>query len=950
MDETQASAYWPIFKFFPGPLFSHTIFMRIPSATYRLQLHQKFPFEAVQQIVTYLARLGISDVYASPIFEARSGSMHGYDVLDPNQINPELGGAEQFDALVSELQQHSIGWLQDIVPNHMAFDSHNPYLMDILEHGPSEDSDLFDIDWNHDFVSLKGKVLAPMLGSAYGECLTQGELKLVYEAGNLSVTYYTLKLPIRIESYRHWISLTLDSLSEKLGDDPEVAGLRDLVERLQGISAQGPERKAQTNDLKASLWELYQHSEVKDALDRNLEVLNGEAGVVKSFVALDQFLSEQFYRLSFWKAASEEINYRRFFTVNELISVKAEKLGVFDKTHELIKQLVESGKITGLRVDHIDGLYDPAQYLTRLHERVAPDTYITVEKILELQEDLPEDWTIEGTSGYDFLNYINGIFCQTEHEGQFEEIYQKFTGLDQPYDLLAEQTKQLILEKDLAGDADNLTRRLKAIAAQTIEGSDFTAQSLGLALREVLAQFPIYRTYTASETVTPSDQTFVEEAIAAAAQQRPLLQQELGFLKALLLRQDLEPASPQFRSDQLHFVMKFQQLTGPLMAKGIEDTLLYVYNRLLSLNEVGGNPSHFGISAEAFHAFNRNRCERWPHTQNTTATHDTKRGEDLRARLNVLSELPQEWQAQLMNWQALNQAQLSSAEGSQIPSRNDEYFLYQTLIGAFPFDRSEADLIERVKAYVLKAAREAKVNTTWLHANSDYEDEYLEFVEKILTPSDDNAFLQAFYPFQQRIAGYGIYSSLSQVLLKYAAPGTPDLYQGTELWDFSLVDPDNRRPVDYTKRIQILDDIYQRREDSLSLIRELLESRTDGRVKLFLTTQMLQVRQAYASLFKDGSYLPLTVSGTFANSIVAFARCHQGHTIVAVAPRFLTSVVEPETLPLGPVWKDTQVELPSEWGSEWKNLITAENILSNGDLPVSDIFQQFPGALLVSQP
>ncbi len=923
--------------------------MRIPTATYRLQLHQKFPFEAAQQIVTYLTDLGISDVYASPIFEARSGSMHGYDVLDPNQINPELGGTEQFETLVSELQQHSIGWLQDIVPNHMAYDSHNPYLMDILEYGPSEDSDLFDIDWNHDFVSLKGKVLSPLLGSAYGECLSNGELKLVYDAGNFSVTYYTLKLPLRIESYSHWISPSLESLRETLGpDSPEVVRLASLLEQLQGISDHG-ERKAQAKQVKSSLGELYQHPEMKDALDQSLQVLNGKAGDVKSFVALDQILADQFYRLSFWKAASEEINYRRFFTVNELISVQAEKLVVFDKTHGLIKQLVESGKITGLRVDHIDGLYDPAQYLTRLKERVAPDTYITVEKILELQEDLPTEWTIEGTSGYDFLNYINGIFCQTEHEQQFEEIYQQFTGLETPYDLLAEQKKQLILEKDLAGDADNLTRRLKAIAAQSIQGSDFTAQSLGLALREVLAQFPIYRTYTASETVTASDQTFVEEAIAAAERQRPLLQPELNFLRVLLLRQDLQPASPQLQSQQLHFVMKFQQLTGPLMAKGIEDTLLYVYNRLLSLNEVGGNPSHFGISVEAFHTFNQKRCERWPHTQNTTATHDTKRGEDLRARLNVLSELPQEWQEQLTSWQALNRS-LSTASGTPIPSRNDEYFLYQTLVGALPFDRSEADLIERVKAYVLKAAREAKVNTTWLHSNSEYEDGYLQFVEQILTPSDSNAFLPAFYPFQQRIAAYGIYNSLSQVLLKYAAPGTPDLYQGTELWDLSLVDPDNRRPVDYKKRVQILNDIQQRSGDALTLVQELLDGRTDGRVKLFLTTRMLQARQAYASLFKDGSYVPLTVSGSLANCVVAFARCHQDQTIVAIAPRFLTSVVEPETLPLGLVWKDTQIKLPSGWGRTWKNLITSETIAAEGLLSVSEAFQHFPGALLLSQP
>jgi (1->4)-alpha-D-glucan 1-alpha-D-glucosylmutase len=927
--------------------------MRIPISTYRLQFHQGFSFEAAQAVMEYLAKLGITDIYASPIFKARASSMHGYDVVDPNQINPELGTSEQLSTLIDTAQHLNMGWLQDIVPNHMAYDSENPYLMDILEHGPdAENYHFFDIEWNHAYESFKGRLLAPLLGNFYNECLENGELQLTYTETGLSLHYYTLKLPICLESYTRFITYNLGKLTKALGrNHPDFIKLLGVLYLIKSISteAKGRGRYDQFNFIKSLLWELYSQNEaVKMIFDATIIFFNGEKGNPGSFNALDELLSEQFYRLSFWKVGAEEINYRRFFTVNELISVKVEDLKTFNKTHTLIGELVDKGLITGLRVDHIDGLYDPAQYLERLKQK-APDTYITVEKILELQEDLATDWKIEGTSGYDFLNYVNGVFCQPTNKDSLDNIYLNFSQMRISYEDLVTQKKQLIIEKNLAGDVDNLAQKLKSISAQTRAGSDFTNHGLLHALSEVLAVFPVYRTYIASEQISDRDQAYIEAAIAQACAANPLLHRELDYIQKLLTRQDEEFLTPEQQAERLHFIMKFQQLTGPLMAKGVEDTALYVYNRLLSLNEVGGNPGHFGIALEAFHAFNQDRQARWIHTQNATATHDTKRGEDVRARLNVLSEISEEWGTQVESWQKINQHKKQYKNGQSIPRPNDEYFFYQTLIGAFLLgleDRSE--FIERMQQYAIKAVREAKVHSTWLRPNPEYEDGYTAFIKAVL---EDSEFLQAFEPFQQRVSIYGIYNSLSQVLLKVASPGVPDFYQGNELWDFNLVDPDNRRPVDYAYRISLLNEVTTSDlADPLGLIATLLKAPEDGRVKLFLTTKLLQARQAYGDVFTYGSYQPLTVSGQFADRIIAFARCYQNTTAIAMAPRFLTTVIKPSQLPIAhEIWQDTQIELPQNIGSTWKNAITGEMGTCSRSLLVGETFQHFPGALLIAQ-
>jgi (1->4)-alpha-D-glucan 1-alpha-D-glucosylmutase len=900
--------------------------------------------------------LGVSDIYASPIFKARQGSTHGYDVVDPTQPNPELGTTEDFLGLVHRLQEYQMGWLQDIVPNHMAYDSGNPWLMDILENGPnSEFVDFFDIEWNHAFESFRGRILAPLLGNLYGDCLNQGEIQLNYDHEGLTVNYYSLKLPVRIESYTLFLTRNLGQLTKELGrnhpDRVKLLGILYLIKTMPS-EAKSRERYDQIAFAKSLLWELYEQNEsVRAFLDQNVVEFNGNPGDPASFDALHQLLSEQFYRLSFWKVGAEEINYRRFFTVNELISVRVEEPKVFHKTHHLIEKYVNEGIFTGVRIDHIDGLYDPTDYLKRLREKLG-DCYIAVEKILELSEDLPSDWDLQGTSGYDALNFMNGLFCATQNERVFQEIYVRFTGLTTSYADGMIDKKKLIIDRNLGGDMNNLAQKLKTIADQTREGIDFTAYGLEQALVEILACFPVYRTYVASDDVSDPDQTYIKGAIAHARSCIPLLVKEVDFIANLLLRRDPPGLTPEQQQQRLHFVMKFQQLTGPLMAKGVEDTLLYIYNRLLALNEVGGNPGQFGISVERFHTYYQERIDRWPHAMTATATHDTKRGEDMRARLNVLSELPDEWEQQLWTWSELNRSYKTVVGDRPFPDTNDEYFLYQTLLGAFPFTAADLPAFkDRLKDYVIKAVREAKVHTAWLHPDEDYENAYLSFVDHILGDLNDTPFLNAFRPFQDRIAQHGLWNSLAQVVLKYTVPGVPDLYQGTELWDLSLVDPDNRRPVDYTLRQTILNDLQQRAStDVAALCQELLETRRDGRIKLFLTTQLLHARKTHPELFRDGDYHPLSLSGSAANHGIAFARVWQNQRAIAFVPRLTTMLVEADQSLLGECWGDTTVELPSGSSSSWINVMTGQPLDGSHALKVSDILSIFPVALLVQSP
>ncbi|MBD2179967.1 malto-oligosyltrehalose synthase [Aerosakkonema funiforme] len=927
--------------------------MRIPTATYRFQFHAGFNFEDAKQIVDYLAELGITDIYASPIFKARKGSSHGYDVVDSNQINPELGTREDFEALVSELQAKNMGWVQDIVPNHMAYDSENSLLMDVLENGPdSEYFDYFDINWDHPYEDIKGRVLAPLMGSFYGEALENGEIQLKYDETGLSVNYYNTKLPVRIESYVKFITHSLGQLARELGgrQHPDFIKVLAILYLIKNIPSEvkGKERYDQIAFVKGLLWELYtENPAIKDFVDRNIEFFNGEKGNPESFNQLDTLLSEQFYRLSFWKVGAEEINYRRFFTVNELISVKVEEIKAFRRNHALIFHLVEDGKFTGLRIDHIDGLYDPTEYLKRLRDRTG-DLYIAVEKILEQKENLPEYWPIEGTSGYDFLIQVNGIFCQQENEEKFSEIYQKFARANNNYGQLSYEKKRLIVERNLAGDVDNLAQVLKRVSGQSRYGNDFTRFGLQKALSEVLALFPVYRTYINQDGLRESDRIYIKEVMEEARRHVPQLLKELNFIEKVLLLEEEESLTAEQKELRRHFVMRLQQLTGPLMAKGIEDTLFYVYNRLISLNEVGGNPGQFGISVADFHEFNQKQQETWPHKMNATATHDTKRGEDVRARINAISEIPEEWEKQVKAWSEMNRSKKKKMKNRLIPDVNDEYFFYQTLIGTYPFGEVKGtDYHDRMKNFVIKAVREAKVHTAWLRPDSDYENAYMDFVDAVLA---DEKFLAEIQPFQKTIAQYGIFNSLSQTLLKATAPGVPDFYQGTEFWDLSHVDPDNRRPVNFEERVAVLKEIKEKAEkDILSLIADLVATREDARIKMFLINRILAARNENIELFQSGDYIPLEVTGKFSDRVVAFARKYEDKVAIALTPRFLTSLIKPEEVPLGEqVWEDTRIELPQGMPSAWKDAITAQTIQSNGKVLIGEALQHFPVALLIS--
>jgi (1->4)-alpha-D-glucan 1-alpha-D-glucosylmutase len=933
--------------------------MRIPLATYRLQFNPNFGFPDAHRILTYLEELGVSDIYASPIFKARQGSTHGYDIVDPAQLNPELGTEEDFAELTHELSQRAMGWLQDIVPNHMAYDSENPFLIDILEHGPySEYSDFFDVEWEHPFDDFRGKLLTPLLGDFYGRCLERGEITLDYDEDGLTVNYYNLWIPLRIESYARFLTHDMDRLARVLGrSNPDFVKLLGILYMAKNISTEttGRERKDQAVFIKELLSELYDGcSEVREFIQQNLAIFNGETEETGDrYDLLDSLLSDQFFRLSFWKVGAEELNYRRFFTVNELICLRIEDVKVFQKTHSLISQLVKSGQFQGLRVDHLDGLYNPQHYLRRLRTKCGEDLYVIVEKILEREETLPEDWPIQGTTGYDFLNQVNGLFCQRGNERAFNAIYRRMVEHTPVYEDWMFDRKRLIAATNLVGDVDNLGHLLKGIAGKYRYGRDFTLSGLRKAILEVLVRFPVYCTYINEDGVSDRDRAYIQQAVAQAHKRIPQLQNELAFVEKVLTLNYEDVLSEEDQAEWLHFAMRFQQFSGPLMAKGLEDTLFYVYNRLISLNEVGGDPSTFGVTDEEFHRFNQRQLAQWPHTLNASSTHDTKRSEDVRARLNVLSEMPEEWDQQVRRWQALNDPYKLVTKKRTIPDPNNEYFLYQTLVGAFPFGDDPQEyqtFVERIKAYVVKAVREAKVYTAWLRPDTEYEEGFVTFVERILKDSEENEFLAEFRLFQQKIAEYGIYNSLSQTLLKLTAPGVPDIYQGSELWDLSLVDPDNRRPVDYDERLSFLQEIKRRCQTDLkSLLCDLKATRHDGRLKLFLITRALAARQQFRDVFELGDYQPLTIEGERAEHIIAFARTYQGKSAIAVVPRFLTRLIAPDQDPCTKaVWGDTALVLPSSLKGPWYDALTDVKHRDQPRVPISKILQTFSVSLLVN--
>lgn len=860
--------------------------MRIPDATYRLQFGPDFGFRDACGIVSYLRLLGISDIYASPIFYCAEGSTHGYDVCDPDRLNPELGSDEDFESLADKVREQQMGWLQDIVPNHMAYSARNRRLMETLKFGPrSAYGEFFDIDWEH--PALDGKLLAPFLGRHYRQCLDSGEIELRAAGGWARMGYYGLELPLSRET------------SFCLGE--------------------------------------------KDSAGENA----GGRYTAKDFPEgdLDGIIARQHFAPSCWKRADEEINYRRFFTINGLIGVRVEDESIFDETHRFVLELTGRGIITGLRVDHIDGLYGPAEYLRRLREK-SGGMYTLVEKILGLSEDIPRDWPVEGTTGYKFLNYVNGLFCKADNEAVFSRIYEEFTGPSAGIAELAREKKRLILESHLGGDLDNLARLLKKIAGSVASGRDFSLPALREALAEFLCAFPVYRSYIEGREIRPEDRCRIQAAAAAARELRPARAAEIDFTAMLLLDDErLRPCA-----GRLHFIRRLQQLTGPLMAKGFEDTLFYVYNRLLSLNEVGGEPGRFGICPSVFHGFAESESANWPHTLNATATHDTKRGEDARARINVLSEIPLEWERNLRHWSGLNAGKKKTVRGVPVPGPEMEYFLYQALIGAYPFQESErGQFPSRFREYLVKAAREAKTFTDWAEPDPEYEAALADFAGAILDPGLSHDFLDSFLPFQARVAGYGVYNSLSQLLIKITAPGVPDLYRGTELWSLDFVDPDNRRPVDFAQRRRHLEEIIERSaKDLTGLVSELLETRGDGRLKLYVTWRALKARKDFNSAFR-GDYRAVKPSGMRSQNVLCYLREANDCRVLVVAPRFFTVLAPLDRGPFGrEAWHDTFLSCPESEGVLWTEEFTGRQVRGTGEMPVADVLTHFPIALLTA--
>ncbi len=957
---------------------------RIPVSTYRIQLNRTCTFRDVARLVPYLHDLGITDLYCSPYFTAVPGSMHGYDVVDPTTLNPEIGTEEDYRAMVDELHQRGLGQLLDVVPNHMGITQQiNGWWQDALENGPSSPyASFFDIDWDPLKPELRDKVLLPILGDQYGIVLENQELQLVYQEGRFIIRYYDHRLPVAPKPSALILAHRLDALVSEAGSDsPRVMELESIITALKHLpfrQDRAPElvaeRYREKEIIKRRLSALVKGSAtIRTFLEENVRLINGTKGDPRSFDLLDQVLNDQAYRLAYWRVAAEEINYRRFFDINELAAIRMEDPAVFEETHKLLLRLVKEGAVTGLRIDHVDGLYDPADYLNKLQHWARKELptasdetdrsfYVLVEKILGLNEQLPGNWPVFGTTGYDFLAWLNALFVDRTNERALDSIYTRLSGRYEPFEELTYRCKQLIMQASMASELSVLGHQLDRLSERDRRSRDFTLNSLTHAIQEIIACFPVYRTYITGETdgILDRDRMFLRQAVTHSKRRNPAVSGLVfDFVRDQLLTSS-DHDEPD-REGRLKFVTKFQQTTSPVTAKGIEDTAFYRYNRFISLNDVGSDPQQFGILPSLVHHQLKSRQEHWPGSLSTTSTHDTKRSEDVRARLNVLSELPKQWKDHASRWHKMNRRFKTKTGGESVPDRNEEYLLYQTLIGVWPLERMNeheyAGFVDRIQAYMNKAVKEAKEHTSWVSPDAEYEEAIKHFVALVLDRSTSNAFLDDFLPFQELFAQYGLYNSLSQLLVKLMAPGVPDFYQGTELWDFSLVDPDNRRPVDFSARARILAELNKASATApsrVALIQDLFAQRADGRIKLFLTAEALRYRRDNRALFYSGDYVPLEGTGEKSEYLFAFARIHGEGSIVAVVPRLLTRVIpDAHTAPLGEtVWKDTWLTLPA-WreGTTFRNIFTGTMLstVTRDDrqvLPVGEILLHSPVAWL----
>ena len=895
--------------------------MRAPSSTYRIQFNKDFTFKDLLSIIDYLHALGISTIYASPILKSTRGSAHGYDVTDPHVLDPEIGTREELKSIAVRLKQRGMTWLQDIVPNHMAFDTSNTRLMDVLERGPASPYySYFDVNWNHPSPDLTNRLMVPFLGNELNEVIKNGELKIIFSNAGFQVAYFDTRYPLSVKVYVQ-IFVMLNS--------PGALKLQHEWSTFLNGPAYASDLKTWTK-LKSQLVSAIPNHELT-AIDETLEILNGDTD------RLLEVLKQQHYVLCHWKQTEKEINFRRFFTVNQLICLRMEDESVFQDYHSFLVSLYNDNLIQGFRIDHIDGLKDPELYIKNLRKLFGNACYIIAEKILESKEMMPLEWAIEGTSGYEFLAYVNRLFTDKKGAKQLLEYYRTIVPDVPRYHQLVLKNKRMMLENYMGGEWDNLVHYFVSLELQGDNDISKLKEAIGL----LMVSLPVYRIYPTSIPLSDNDRAIIAEAFEKAYQLESACKDALDYLQSLFMSPSLTLAK-----NVLVFLQRMMQFTGPLTAKGVEDTTFYIYNPLISHDEVGDSPATLGITIQQFHKRMATRRENTPLSLNATATHDTKRGEDVRSRLNVLSEIPEIWQATVERWLLQSKSFFDSPDVKSKLSVNDEYFIYQSIVGGFPDDLLVTEAwINRVKEYLIKVVREAKVRSNWESPNEEYEKLCTQFIEHLL--KEGSEFLIDAKSFVKKLLDSADTYSAAQVLIKITAPGIPDIYQGCELWDLSFVDPDNRRPVDYEVRKRFLDQLVRKeKEGNAALLAFISENRALGVEKLFVTWKTLNFRRNNEPLFKVGEYIPLKITGD--NQLAAVYARHYNNEWLIVAVPFGLASHEKRNEILNPEEKEAVIML-EEFPTQWTNVFTGNVIASNGYLPLKEIIKDFPLGLLYAK-